>query len=104
MEVWKCQNTPASTYVRCLTSELLEGVQAGTETSERMEHAGVSVTPTADVGLEPKTGVNGGLEVLKQTPKHPRVPWVECEDGVQAARRGTQRARIDKSLDMGMNT
>ena len=69
-----------------------------------MEHAGVSVTPTADVGLEPKTGVNGGLEVLKQTPKHPRVLWEQCEQGVQAARRGTQRASIDKSLDMGMNT
>ena len=69
-----------------------------------MEHAGVSVTPTADVGLEPKTGVNGGLEVLKQTPKHPCVLWVECEQGVQAARRGTERARIDKPLDMGTNT
>ena len=104
MEVWKCQNTPASTYVRCLTSELHEGVQAGTETSERMEHAGVSVTPTAEVGLEPNTGVNGGLEVLKQTPKHPRYLWVQCEQGVQAAQRGPQRARIDKPLDMGMNT
>ena len=69
-----------------------------------MEHAGVSVTPTADVGLEPKTGVNGGLEVLKQTPKHPRYLWVQCEQGVQAAQRGPQRARIDKSLDIGMNT
>ena len=104
MEVWKCQNTPVSTYVRCGTSKLLEGVQAGTQTSQLMEHAGVSGTPTAEVGLETKIGVNGGLEVLKQTPKHPRVLWVECEQGVQAARRGTQRARIDKSLDMGMNT
>ena len=69
-----------------------------------MEHAGVSVTPTADVGLEPKTGVNGGLEVLKQTPKHPCMLWVECEQGVQAARRGTERARIDKPLDMGTHT
>ena len=65
-----------------------------------MEHAGVSVTPTADVGLEPKTGVNGGLEVLKQTPKHPCVLWVECEQDVQAARRGTERARIDKPMEL----
>ena len=104
MEVWKCQNTPASTYVRCLTSELHEGVQAGTETSERMEHAGVSVTPTAEVGLEPKIWVNGRREVRKQTPKPPCEQWVECEQGVQAARRGTQRARIDKRLAMGMHT
>ena len=86
------------------TEEVLEGVQAGTQTSELMEHAGVSGTPTEEVGLEPMIGVNGGLEVLKQTPKHPRVLWEQCEQGVQAAQRGTQRARIDKSLDMGMNT
>ena len=86
------------------TEEVLEGVQAGTQTSELMEHAGVSGTPTEEVGLEPMIGVNGGLEVLKQTPKHPCVLWVECEQGVQAARRGTRPSRIDKPLDMGMQT
>ena len=71
MEVWKCQKTPVSTYVRCGTEELLEGVQAGTQTSERMEHAGVSGIPTTEVGLEPKMRVKGGLEVLKTDPQAP---------------------------------
>jgi hypothetical protein len=38
--------------------------------------------------------------VLKQTPKHPCMLWVECEQGVQAARRGTERARIDKPMEL----
>ena len=42
--------------------------------------------------------------MLKQTPKHPCVLWVECEQGVQAARRGNERARIDNPLDRGTHT
>jgi hypothetical protein len=40
----------------------------------------------------------------KTDPNHPCVLWVGCEQGVQAARRGNQRARIDKRLAMGMHT
>jgi hypothetical protein len=70
MEVCKCQNTPVSTCVRFGAKEILEGVQATTPTSALMENAGVSGTPTAEVGQEPKIQVNGKIEVLKQTTKH----------------------------------
>ena len=43
-------NTPVSTSVRFGIKELLEGVQAGTQTSEVMENASVSSTPTAENG------------------------------------------------------
>ena len=63
MEVWKCPNTPVRTYVHRSPKELLEGVLAGTQTSQVMEHTGVSDSPTTEVGLELKIGV------LKQHPK-----------------------------------
>ena len=78
MEVWKCKKTPLSTPVRAGTTELFQGVQSCTQTTELVENVGAPGIPTIELFQEAKIAVNGGLEEGKQTSKHRSALSVGC--------------------------